>query len=165
MSGSGEPSQMTTIAGGLEGDVSELPPEGIGVVNGVESEGGVIDTTDEKNEAEMMPRDGTITSLSAYISTNAAQSLVGTTLTVTAQLYESSTPDDTFSPVPGAIVTLAPAFTGVLAIGTISNGTTTGLSIPVTNQSRLMVVFSATAAGISLINTVSGYTSAGIGIS
>lgn len=84
---------------------------------------------------------------------------------LTAQLYESNTPDDTFTPVPGVIVTLAPAFTGVLAIGTITNGTTTGLSIPVTNQTHLMVVFSATAGGISLVNTVSGYATAGIGIS
>ena len=102
---------------------------------------------------------------SPLISASAAQSLVGTTVTVTAQLYESNTPDDTFTPVPGAIVTLAPALTGVLAVGTISNGTTTGLSIPVTNQTRMMVVFSATAAGITLINTIPGYANAGIGIS
>jgi BclB C-terminal domain-containing protein len=91
--------------------------------------------------------------------------LVGTAVTVTAQLYESSTPDDTFTAIPGATVTLSPAFTGVLAIGTITNGTTTGLSIPVTDQTRLMVVFSATAAGVSLIQTVTAYTDAGIGIS
>jgi BclB C-terminal domain-containing protein len=164
MSGSGSPAQLTTIAGGLPGNLSEIPAEGIGVTNGVTASGSSIDVTDTDNQAEIMPRDGTITSVSAYFSTSAAQSLVGTTVTLTAQLYESSTPDDTFTPVPGAIVTLAPAFTGVLAIGTISNGTTTGLSVPVTNQTRMMVVFSASAAGISLINTVSGYANAGIGI-
>jgi len=165
MSGSGSPVQLTTIAGGLSGNVSEIPAEGIGVTNGVTTSGSTIDVTNTDNQAEIMPRDGTITSMSAYFSTSAAQSLVGTTVTVTAQLYESNTPDDTFTPVPGAIVTLAPALTGVLAVGTISNGTTTGLSIPVTNQTRMMVVFSATAAGITLINTIPGYANAGIGIS
>jgi BclB C-terminal domain-containing protein len=164
MSGSGTPSVMTTIAGGLNGTVSELPAEGTGVTNGVTLSGSTIDTTNTANQAEIMPRDGTITSLSAYASTTNAMSLVGTTVTLSAQLYESSTPDDTFTPIPGAIVTLAPAFTGVLAIGTITNGTTTGLSIPVTDQTRLMVVFSATAAGISLVQTISAYTNAGIGI-
>lgn len=57
------------------------------------------------------------------------------------------------------------AFTGVLSIGMISGGTTTGLAIPVTDQTRLMVVFGATATGVSLVDTVSGYTSAGIAIS
>jgi collagen type I alpha len=165
MSGSGSPAQLTTVSGGLSGNVSEIPAEGIGVTNGVTESGSTIDVTDTDNQAEIMPRDGTITSVSAYFSTSAAQSLVGTTVTVTAQLFESNTPDDTFTPVPGAIVTLAPAFTGVLAVGTIANGTTTGLSIPVTNQTRMMVVFSATAAGVTLINTVSGYADAGIGIS
>jgi BclB C-terminal domain-containing protein len=165
MSGSGTPSVMTTIAGGLTGTVSELPPEGTGVTNGVTPSGSIIDTTNSTNQAETMPRDGTITSLSAYASTDTAMSLVGTTVTLTAQLYESSTPDDTFTPIPGAIVTLAPAFTGVLAIGTTTNGTTTGLSIPVTDQTRLMVVFSATAAGLTLINTVGANTGAGVGIS
>jgi BclB C-terminal domain-containing protein len=156
---------MTTTAGGLSGTVAEIPAEGIGLTDGVTESGGVIDTTDTANQAEITPRDGTITSLSAYASTTNAMSLVGTTVTLSAQLYESPTPDDTFTPIPGATVTLAPAFTGVLAIGTVTNGTTTGLSIPVTDQTRLMVVFSATATGISLIQTVSAYADAGIGIS
>jgi hypothetical protein len=39
------------------------------------------------------------------------------------------------------------------------------LAIPVTAQTRLLLVFSATAAGLSLINTVTGYASAGVTIS
>jgi BclB C-terminal domain-containing protein len=79
-------------------------------------------------------------------------------------LYSSTTPDNTFTPIPGALVTLAPPLTGVLGVGTISNGLTTGLTIPVTPQTRLLMVFSATATGASLINTVIGYASAGITI-
>ncbi|WP_308737459.1 hypothetical protein [Paenibacillus sp. PCH8] len=49
-------------------------------------------------------------------------------------------------------------------MGTISNGITTGLAIPVTAQTRLLLVFSATAAGLVLVNTVVGYASGGVNI-
>jgi len=93
-----------------------------------------------------------------------ALSLVGSTVTITAQLYESATPDNTFTPIAGTLVTLAPPLTGVLAIGTISSGIVTGLSIPVTAETRLLMVYSITAAGVTLINTVTGYASAGVTI-
>ena len=116
------------------------------------------------NEAFSVPRAGTITSLAAYFSTTAALTLVGTTITITAQLYSSTTPDNTFTPVAGTAVTLTPALTGVLALGTVSSGILTGLSIPVTAQTRLLLVYSITAAGLSLVNTVAGYASAGLTI-
>lgn len=82
-----------------------------------------------------------------------------------AQLYSSATPDNIFSPIPGTAVTLAPALTGVLVPpGTTSNGILTGLNIPVTAQTRLLLVFSATATGLTLVNTVAGYGSAGVSI-
>ncbi|WP_312884132.1 hypothetical protein [Clostridium psychrophilum] len=64
----------------------------------------------------------------------------------------------------GTAITLSPALTGIIAIGAISNGVITGLSIPVTSKTRLLMAFSETAAGLSLVNTVSGYGSAGIRI-
>jgi BclB C-terminal domain-containing protein len=163
---SGSTVSLTTIAGGLAGTPAFL---GFGnSVNDSTSLGETIDLTgtDETllNFAFSMPRDGTITSFSAYFSTTTALSLVGTTVTITAQLYSSTTPDNTFSPIEGTAITLAPALTGVIAIGTISNGILTGLSIPVTAQTRVLVVFSISAAGISLINTVDGYASAGVSI-
>jgi BclB C-terminal domain-containing protein len=115
------------------------------------------------NFAFSVPRAGTITSIAAYFSTTLALALVGTTITISAQLYSSTTPDNTFSPI-GTPVTLAPALTGILAVGTVSNGILTGLSLPVTTQTRLLMVFSSTAAGLSLVNTVEGYASAGITI-
>ena len=111
-----------------------------------------------------MPRAGTITSISAYFSTTAALSLIGSSITIRAQLYVSSTPNNLFVPIPGAVVNLTPSLTGTISIGDISSGITTGLSIPVTAQSRLLMVFSATSSGLSLINTVVGYASAGIEI-
>ena len=126
---------------------------------------GTIDTTSGPyNFAFSMPRDGTITSLSAFFSTSTGLTLVGTTIKVTAQVYTSTTPDNIFTPVPGAIVTLAPALTGVLAPGTISNGIVNGLNIPVTEQTRVLVVFSITSAGVTVENVVSGFASAGLTI-
>jgi BclB C-terminal domain-containing protein len=158
---------MTTVAGGVVGTTGLV---GFGSsASGITLLGGNIDLTGGVlgpliNFAFSVPRAGTITAIAAYLSTTAALALVGTTITVTAQLYSSTTPDNIFSPVPGASVTLAPPLTGILSIGTISNNITTGLAIPVTPETRLLLVFSATAAGETLINTVEGYASAGVSI-
>ncbi|PWJ50748.1 exosporium glycoprotein BclB-related protein, partial [Faecalicatena contorta] len=116
------------------------------------------------NMAFSVPRDGTITDIAAYFSVVLGLSLVGTDLTVSAQLYESTTPDNIFSPVAGTEVTLAPDFTGIINIGDIASGTLTGLNIPVTAGTRLLLVFTLTAEGLSLLNTLTGYASAGINI-
>jgi BclB C-terminal domain-containing protein len=155
---------LTTIAGGLVGI-----PNFLGFGSSAPSPtvlGATIDLTGSAgqllNFAFSVPRNGTIVSIDAYFSTVAALTLVGSTVTITAQLYSSTTPNNTFSPIAGTTITLAPPLTGVLAIGTISTGILSGLSIPVTAQTRLLMVFSATATGLSLVNTVLGYGSAGI---
>ncbi len=163
---SGLPISLTTIALGLAGIPAFI---GFGSsAPGLTVLGSNIDLTNPSgtlsNFAFSVPRAGIITSLSAYFSTTAALSLLGSTITITAQLYVSSTPNNLFVPIPGAVVNLAPALTGTISIGNISNGLTTGLSIPVTPQSRLLMVYSARASGLSLINTVVGYASAGIEI-
>ncbi|MCP1184104.1 exosporium glycoprotein BclB-related protein [Paenibacillus sp. 1781tsa1] len=164
---SGGPAILTTIAGGLVGTTSLI---GFGSsATGVSILGGTIDLTGTVvgpliNFAFSVPRDGVITSIAAYFSTTAALALVGSTVTITAQLFSSPTPDNAFTAVPGAIVTLAPPLTGIIALGTISNGITTGLAIPVTAETRLLLVFSATATGLTLVNTVVGYASGGVNI-
>ncbi|MEO2259266.1 exosporium glycoprotein BclB-related protein [Paenibacillus amylolyticus] len=164
---SGGPAILTTVLGGLVGTTS---PIGFGSsATGVSILGGTIDLTGTIvgpliNFAFSVPRDGVITSIAAYFSTTAALALVGSTVTITAQLFSSPTPDNAFTAVPGAVVTLAPPLTGIIALGSISNGITTGLAIPVTAQTRLLLVFSATATGLSLVNTVVGYASGGVNI-
>ncbi|PWW36841.1 MULTISPECIES: exosporium glycoprotein BclB-related protein [Paenibacillus] len=164
---SGGPAILTTIAGGLVGTTSLI---GFGSsATGISLVGGTIDLTGTVvgpliNFAFSAPRDGVITSIAAYFSTTAALSLVGSTVTITAQLFSSPTPDNAFTAVPGAVVTLAPSLTGIIALGSISNGITTGLAIPVTAQTRLLLVFSATATGLTLVNTVVGYASGGVNI-
>lgn len=81
-----------------------------------------------------------------------------------AQLYGSATPNNTFLPITGTDINLSPNLTGIINIGQISSGTLTGLSIPVTNQERLLMVFSISTTGLSLVNTLVGYASAGINI-
>ena len=88
--------------------------------------------------------------------------LVGSTATLTAQLYSSTGPNDIFTPVPGAVVTLSPTMTGIVSIGTVANGVTTGLNIPVGTQTRLMFVVTAELTGIASSQNVQGNVSGGV---
>jgi BclB C-terminal domain-containing protein len=108
------------------------------------------------------PRAGTITSVSADLSILLALALIGGTATVTAQLYRAPSGTNVFSPLPGALVTL-PTFSTV-AIGDVLSGITTGLSVPVLAQDRLIMVFSVTTTGLTIITTVTGFASAGVSI-
>ncbi|AIQ54469.1 exosporium glycoprotein BclB-related protein [Paenibacillus sp. FSL R7-0331] len=164
---SGLPAALTTVLGSLLNTSSLI---GFGnSATGVTITGGVIDLTGAAgtllNFAFSVPRAGTITSLAGYFSTTAALSLVGSTVTITAQLFRSTTPNNTFTAVPGALVTLAPPLTGILSLGTISSGLTSGLSIPVAAGDRLLMVFSASVtAGIDIATSVAGYASGGLTI-
>ncbi|MEK4434104.1 exosporium glycoprotein BclB-related protein [Paenibacillus sp. FSL K6-2862] len=164
---SGLPVALTTVLGGLLNTSSLV---GFGnSASGVSVNGGIIDLTGAAgtllNFAFSASHAGTITSLAAYFSTTAGLSLVGSTITITAQLFRSTTPNNSFTAVPGAVVTLTPSLTGVLALGTISSGLTTGLSIPVAAGDRLLMVFSASVtAGIDVATTLAGYASGGLSI-
>ncbi|WP_343534467.1 exosporium glycoprotein BclB-related protein [Pedobacter sp.] len=156
------PIVMTTIAGGLSGTVSVL---GFGnSAIGISLAAANINATSIANFAFVAPKNGTITSISGMFSTTVALSVLGTTITVTGQLYSAPANSNDFSPVAGATVTLAPGLTGIASIGTTMSGSTTGLSIPVTIGTRYLMVYRATATGITLINTVTGYASAGVNI-
>jgi BclB C-terminal domain-containing protein len=153
---------ISTVLGGLAGLQALV---GFGANEAGTVVGGLIDTTGSTSLAFSAPRDGTITSMAAYYSVAAAVALVGSTVTITAQLYSSPTPDDLFAPVPGATVTLSPPLTGVVAIGTTSSGITTGLAIPVTAGTRLMFVVSASVtAGIDIATVLTGFVSGGLSI-
>ncbi|MDY8093551.1 exosporium glycoprotein BclB-related protein [Paenibacillus polymyxa] len=164
---SGGPATLTTVLGGLVGTTSLIgfgsSATGIGLV------GDTIDLTGTLvgpliNFAFSVPRDGVITSIAGYFSTTAALTLLASSVSITAQLFSSPTPNNSFTAIPGATVILTPPLTDIVALGTISSGITIELAIPVTAQTRLLMVFSATATGASLLNTVVGYASAGITI-
>ncbi|KMY52341.1 BclB domain-containing protein [Peribacillus loiseleuriae] len=159
---------MTVLVGGLAGTTGLI---GFGnSAPAVLIGGTTIDLTGAAgtllNMAFTAPRSGTITSVSAFFSTTVALSLLTSSVTVTAQLFRSAGPtaNNTFTAIPGASVTLAPSLTGIIAIGDISQGLTTGLTIPVSAGDRLLMVFSVAGTGITLLTTVAGYASAGITI-
>lgn len=158
---SGAPVALTTIALGLAGTPAIV---GFGSsAAGATVLGATIDATSLANFAFTAPRDGTISSISGTFSTTVALNLLATTITIQAQLYAADEGSNIFAPIPGAIVTLSP-LSNLVTIGTVINGTTTGLSIPVTAGQRLLLVYSATATGLSLLNTAVGYASAGVSI-
>jgi BclB C-terminal domain-containing protein len=161
VSSGANPINLTTIAGGLSGDVGLIA---FGGSTSTTLTGGTIDETNIGSYSFTMPRAGTITDISAFFRTTTALSLVGSTVTITAQLYQATSGSNVFVPVPGAVVTLAPSLTGLNSIGTTASGTVTGLSIPVSPGGRLMFVYGATASGVSLINSVPGHASGGITI-
>jgi BclB C-terminal domain-containing protein len=127
--------------------------------------GGLIDTTGLTNVSFSMPRDGVITDIAAYFSVAVAVNLLLSTVTITAQLYQSTTPDDIFSPIAGATVTLAPSYAGLITAGDSASGITTGLNIPVTAGTRLLMVFSASVTeGVDIATIITGFASAGLNI-
>jgi BclB C-terminal domain-containing protein len=79
-------------------------------------------------------------------------------------MYKAGSNSNSFTPIGGATVSFAPGFTGLITAGTISTGSATGLNVAVQAGDRLMLVFSSTATGITLMNAVTGYASAGIEI-
>ena len=162
---SGSPIGMTAVVGGPEiistvgfGSSEFFRPQGGFTL------GGSLDLSDGTGDmAFSMPRDGTITSISGYFSNFGQMDLTGSTVTVTAQLYRSSTPDNIFEPIPEALLNLAPSLTNVVSARSLS-GITTGLNIPVSSQTRLLMVYYLTFSGRILAFSLGGRASAGVSI-
>jgi BclB C-terminal domain-containing protein len=125
------------------------------------------------NEAPIMPRDGTLTSMYAYFSTTLAINIdLGIlTGTLTCQLYTSpalpasspATPSILFTPVSSAIVNLATFGPGVVTINpgtSFSGGVTPNVVIPA--GARILMVFNVT--GNTVLASFAGYASAGLNI-
>jgi BclB C-terminal domain-containing protein len=154
---------LTTIAGGLVGTTS-LVGFG-GSVAGVSILGGSINTALLPFEYSFtVPQAGTITAMSATFKTTAALTLLLSTVTITAQVYRAVAGSNVFTPTT-AVLTLAPSLTGLILIGNLSFASSSSISVPVAQGDRLLMVFSASASGISLVNTVIGGASAGLTIS
>lgn len=164
---SGAPISVTTLVGGLSGTVAALGYGTSGIVP--MPVGGEIDLTtpdgSQTNYAFVVPRTGKISSLSAFFSSTQAASYLGTTLTIHVQLYKAPVGSNTFTPVlTGNGINLSP-LTGTLSIGSTTTGSSNLVTpVDVAQGERLLLVFSATAAGLSLINALPGYASAGVNI-
>ncbi|MGE7913518.1 exosporium glycoprotein BclB-related protein [Lysinibacillus xylanilyticus] len=154
------PAILTTLASGLIKTVSIV---GFGAaVPGVTLVGNNIDLTSVATEAFNVPRAGTITAISASFSVLVAVNPVGT-VTVRAQIYRADAGSNIFSPTT-VFVDLLPSLT-TFALGTFTSNTVNVTPVPVAAGDRLLMVFSATAAGTApLANIIEGNASAGINI-
>lgn len=153
---------LTTVLAGVIGNQAAVSFSGRGTVV---TSGGVI-TLSANDLAFSVPRTGFLSSLAAYFTTSLAATLTGSTATITAQVYSSTAPSNVFSPIPGAVVILAPALTGTVGVGAITSGVSPLPSIPAAAGTRLMMVFTASVtAGTDVATTITGFASGGLGIS
>jgi BclB C-terminal domain-containing protein len=111
-----------------------------------------------------VPKSATITDLTLYFTNTAALNLLNTNIQVTGRIFVSTTPNNSFSQL-GPDFNIDIPLTGVLEIGGIRSQSYHGLSLVVPEKTRLVLVVSATASGLSLVNTVVGYVSAGVMLS
>lgn len=151
---------MTTIAGGLAGTGAVLPLSGsITTATSSTFSGGVPITF--QNVMQVFPSAVTFSSMSGNFVNGIALALIGSTVTLQAQLYKVVS--GTATAVPGFNCTFAPALTGIAGVGDTSSCLVTGASATFAAGDSGFVAVSATASGITLINTVSGSISVGIG--
>lgn len=159
---SGGPGVLTTIAGGLPGDVLALPLSGQ-----LQSPNTAFDSSLSESEAariatQVVPAATTVDSIYGRIETKTAMSLVGTTIFVNAQLYRGTGGG---TPVATSLTCdAAPAFTGVLVAGTVATFACGGGSpIALAPGDTGFVKVSASAAGITLVNAIDLQTAVSLG--
>jgi len=155
------PVTLVTLASGAIDTVSTV---GFGTaVTGVGLTGINIDLTaaTSRVEAFTVPRDGTITSISATFVSTVVLSLGLGTATVRAQVYRAVAGSNVFSPTSAAVDLVPPL--SAIAVGTIASGNA-NVSVPVATGDRLLMVFSLTTTGLTVGTTLTGNASAGINI-
>lgn len=153
---------LVTLATGLAGTPSLI---GFGsAVPGVTIIGNTLDLSGVITEAFSVPRNGSITAISASFTALAADTIVGNAF-VTAQVYRAPAGSTLFT-ATNARVTLTPSFTGLLTIGQTSFGSANVPPVPVSQGDRLVMVYTLSGTGITDVVTITaGTASAGITIS
>ncbi|WP_394295492.1 exosporium glycoprotein BclB-related protein [Halalkalibacterium ligniniphilum] len=145
-----------TATGGLIGFGSSI--DGVTIGGGTitlsPGTGGILDF------AFVVPRDGTVSSISAFFSTTVAAT-IGTPVTIRAELYRAPAASNTFSP-SGAFVLLSPALGPIINLLDVSSGTAS-TTLQVATGEKLLLVFSIDT-DVSVLTTVVGFASAGIAI-
>lgn len=154
------PVALTSLVGGLVGIPFYI---GFGsAVPGVILANNTISLTGLVNEAFTVPRNGTITAISATFTLTVALSLAGEAATVNAQIYRAPDGSNTFSPT-GVSVDLTPPLTSLLTVGeTLSGSSVPVAPVSVAPGDRLLMVYSL--SGTTLATAVTGTVSAGISI-
>ena len=90
----------------------------------------------------MAPSDRVIIAISAFFSVTVDLNLFEDVLMVNAQLCESTTPDNEFVPIEGALVQLD--FEGLVSLGDVNSGITHRLDHDVVTGTRLLLVLFVT---------------------
>lgn len=162
---SGVPDELVHVLGGLL-DTGAVVGFGASF-DGVAVGGGTVDLTGgagiPSNMAFSMPRDGTLTQLAAFFSVAVGVVLFPADGAVVVQVYRSTTPDNIFSPVPDALVTIPLPATPLL-VGDFASGTA-DFSVPVNAGDRLLLVARVeVSGGLDVATAVIGYVSAGLAI-
>ena len=158
---------MTTVVGGLVGTSTAVPLEGDQGDSTVSQSGGTITNSGNNYSlpGQVLPDPITITGISASFVNTVGEAIPAlSTISLTAQVWVSSDGGTTYIALPGALVNLEPSYTGVIALGEVSSGSTFGLSIPVPAGNLAMVVFSITTTqGVEeIVTSLSGTGTAGI---
>lgn len=153
---------LATLGNGLAGIPNLI---GFGTaVPGVLIVGNTLDLSGIITEAFSVPRNGSITAISASFTALAANTIVGNAF-VTAQVYRAPAGSTLFT-ATNARVTLTPSFTGLLTVGQTSFGSANIPPVPVAQGDRLVMVYTLSGTGITTIQTITaGTASAGITIS
>lgn len=158
------PVALTTTLGGLTSTGVALG-FGYAMPLTVPGPGLPIDLTGSVTTAAfVMPRQGTITSLSGSFSTTTTSILIGSNITVMGQLYQCDQSSNLFTPIPGAVVYFSPTLSDVVAVGQTATGVNNGLSIPVAQGTKLMMVYSSSISGLTVATSITGTISGAINI-
>ncbi|WP_342599175.1 hypothetical protein MHB48_17585 [Psychrobacillus sp. FSL H8-0483] len=125
------------------------------------------------NVAFPVPRDGTITAVSAFYSYSGPSNEnneidFDVTVTVHAQIFAAPPGTDTFQALPDTLITFDTGITRNTPVETTIPGIIKDLSIPIVEGTRLLTVFFATSTRTiptaNLRTDIIGFGSAGINI-
>jgi hypothetical protein len=157
-------STLTSLLGGLTGQVALLPLDGALITAPTATIGAGAITTDVTNNVvgQVLPSNVTITGISASFSFTTTTLLNGSGIFMTAQVYESADSGHTYTPVPGAVTNLNPELFGLIGVGSTMAGSSSNLNVAVPAGDLGLVVFSFSSAGAVLVNTIVGSATAGV---
>ena len=130
---------------------------------GVAIVGNTIDLSAVVTEAFSVPRAGNITAISASFKELLGVALLGTT-TINARIYKATGNSAIFT-ATNASVDLTPSLTGAISIGQVFSASANLAPIPVAMGDRLVMVYSITVSGVTVVQVLTGTASAGITIS
>jgi hypothetical protein len=157
----GGPAVLTTLVTGLPGEDNVLPLSGQLQSSNSAPDSSIEGSEGARTATQVIPADTILSSIQGRIENTVAMSLIGTTITVNAQLYKGS---GFTEPTPTALTCDAfPPYTGIIAIGTIATFSCNGAPVAFNAGDTGYVKVSASASGITTANTLPLQTAVSLG--